>query len=162
RSRARARDAAADAARDDRHPPGGGAVDDGPPSVGWIVPVNGPAALQTFRLDRRTMIGAAGDCQVRIDDPYMSGHHAQILLIAGEYVLVDAGAANGVVFGKQRVERHLLIDNDLSPAGRQISSSRRFSTDPSPMSECSISIAGPANRRHTSRRPLFPRQLIAL
>jgi hypothetical protein len=98
------------------HDPAGS--DDGWPTVGWIVPVNGPAAFQTFRLDRRTVIGAAGDCQVRVEDPFMSGHHAEILLVAGTYVLVDAGAANGVVFSNKRVDRHPLIDNDTFTCGR--------------------------------------------
>jgi hypothetical protein len=93
-------------------------LDDGEiPLVAWIVPISGAAAYQTFRLGERTVIGAAPDCHVRIDDPMMSGHHAEIFLSGGDFVLVDRDSRNGVKFYDRRVSRHTLVDNDLFTLG---------------------------------------------
>lgn len=89
---------------------------DGMPIVGWIVPVNGGSAFQTFRLRARTTIGA-GACDVRIEDPTMSGLHAEIVLTPGGYVLYDKGSLNGVRFCDRAVVQHSLIDNDLFTCG---------------------------------------------
>ncbi len=91
--------------------------DESLPLVAWIVPVNGMAAFQTFRLNERTIIGAAPDCHVRIEDPHMSGHHAEIVLRDGSFVLVDRDSRNGIKFYDRTVTRHTLVDNDLFTCG---------------------------------------------
>jgi hypothetical protein len=93
-------------------------VDDGEiPLVAWIVPVSGTAAYQTFRLKERTVIGAGVDCDVRIEDPMMSGRHAEIFLSNGDFVLVDRDSRNGVHFYDKKIARHTLVDNDLFTLG---------------------------------------------
>src|SRR5262249_5122201 len=87
------------------------------PIVAWIVPLTGLASSQPFRLAARTVIGAGVDCDVRIDDPHMSRHHAEILFLDGDYVLVDRDSRNGVSFYDKPVKRHTLIDNDLFTCG---------------------------------------------
>ena len=96
-----------------------GALDDeAPPVVGWIVPIDGPMAFQTFRLkDDKTLIGAALDCDVRIEDPHMSKHHAEIAMLDGSFVLIDRGSRNGVKFLDRKVARHTLVDNDQFSLG---------------------------------------------
>jgi pSer/pThr/pTyr-binding forkhead associated (FHA) protein len=91
--------------------------DDDAPIVAWIVPVTGLAAYQTFRLADRTLIGAGADCDVRIADPHMSTHHAEIQLLNGDYVLIDRDSRNGITFYDKTISRHTLIDNDRFTCG---------------------------------------------
>jgi hypothetical protein len=92
--------------------------DDGMPNVAWIVPLSGPVAYQTFRLNHRTTIGAGNDCDVRIGDPSMSAMHAEILFSEGGYVLFDLKSRNGITFYDKPITKHTLIDNDLFTCGK--------------------------------------------
>lgn len=92
--------------------------DNAQPVVGWIVPTGGPSAWQTFKLSSRTVIGTAPDAQVNVGDAYMSANHAEILMNANGFILMDRGSQNGVVVNQKRVTQHELVDNDVFTCGR--------------------------------------------
>jgi Protein of unknown function (DUF3662)/FHA domain len=57
-----------------------------------------------------TRIGRGTDCDLRIDDPGISRHHAEIRQQGGDVVIVDSGSTNGIVIDKERVEQARLVD----------------------------------------------------
>ncbi len=97
---------------------GVGGAEDGMPVVGWIVPLTGPAQYQTFKLSSRTVIGKNPDATVVIDDPFMSGQHAEIVMSNAGFTLMDKGSANGVLVNSKRSPQHELVDNDVFTLGK--------------------------------------------
>src|ERR1700746_2377894 len=49
-------------------------------------------------------IGRASDCTLPIKDRYLSRKHAEIVAVAGAWVLKDCGSANGTYLNGVRVE----------------------------------------------------------
>jgi len=97
---------------------GVGGETDGMPVVGWIVPLSGPAQYQTFKLSSRTVIGSAPDSNVVMQDQFMSGQHAEIVMSPSGFTLMDRGSANGMLVNAKRVPTHELVDNDVFTLGK--------------------------------------------
>lgn len=91
----------------------------GMPIVGWIVPLVGPNQHQTFKLLQGvTKIGTGLDCNIVIDDSFMSTHHAEIVCTPAGFTLKDGGSTNGTYVNEQRVSAHELVDNDFLTMGK--------------------------------------------
>lgn len=91
----------------------------GTPAVGWIVATSGKHADQTFKLKpSRTLIGTGGDCDVKVEDQFMSSHHCEVRFENGSFKLFDLGSTNGIVVNDKKVREHELVDNDLFRLGR--------------------------------------------
>lgn len=95
-----------------------GGSEDAMPVVGWIVPINGSNQFQTFKLSSKTMIGTVPDCNVAVQDPFMSSHHAEILMSPTGFTIMDKGSSNGVMVLGKRVQSHELVDNDVFTLGK--------------------------------------------
>lgn len=87
-------------------------------AMGWIMGTTGKYKDQTFKLKDRTVIGTAADCDIVIEDAFMSARHCEIRKVEGGFKLVDLGATNGVVANDKRVKEHFLVDNDNFRLGR--------------------------------------------
>lgn len=57
-----------------------------------------------------TRLGRGTDSDLRIDDPGISRHHAEIRRQGGDVLIVDAGSTNGIVIDDERVEQARLKD----------------------------------------------------
>ena len=91
----------------------------GTPAVGWIVATSGKYADQTFKLKpSRTLIGTGSDCDVKVEDQFMSSHHCEVRFENGSFKLFDLGSTNGIVVNDKKVREHELVDNDLFRLGR--------------------------------------------
>jgi hypothetical protein len=91
----------------------------GTPAVGWIVATSGKYADQTFKLKpSRTLIGTGGDCDVKVEDQFMSSHHCEVRFENGSFKLFDLGSTNGIVVNDKKVREHELVDNDQFRLGR--------------------------------------------
>jgi hypothetical protein len=90
------------------------------PAVGWMVAMNGKHQHQTFKFKqgRATVIGTTPDCDIVIDDGFMSSRHAEVRLEGGGFRIVDLGSTNGIMVNDQRVQTHELIDGDGFRLGR--------------------------------------------
>jgi pSer/pThr/pTyr-binding forkhead associated (FHA) protein len=63
------------------------------------------------------VIGRDGDCEVRIDDPSVSRHHARVARIFAGYVIEDLNSTNGVNLNGRRVRKHMLRNGDVVQVG---------------------------------------------
>jgi hypothetical protein len=65
-----------------------------------------------------TLLGRGTDCDLRLVDPGVSRHHAELRIEDGEVVLVDLGSTNGTFVNGQPVRRVLLTDGTRVTLGR--------------------------------------------
>ncbi len=64
------------------------------------------------------ILGRGTDCDLRLVDPGVSRHHAEIRVEDGEVVLVDLGSTNGTFVNDQPVRRIALSDGTRVTLGR--------------------------------------------
>ena len=55
------------------------------------------------------MIGRGSDCQIRLDDDYVSTRHARIANSGDTWYVEDLGSTNGTYLDQQRVQGPLLV-----------------------------------------------------
>ncbi|HEX3479073.1 MAG TPA: FHA domain-containing protein [Kofleriaceae bacterium] len=93
---------------------------DGSPIVGWLVPLDGTQAFQTFKLrSKTTKIGTAPPCEIVITDGFMSSEHCQITASPEGFSLVDGGSTNGSYVNHNKIQgKYDLIDNDMITLGK--------------------------------------------
>ncbi len=65
-----------------------------------------------------TILGRGTDCDLRLVDPGVSRHHAELRVEDGEVVLVDLGSTNGTFVNGQPVRRVALTDGTRVTLGR--------------------------------------------
>ncbi len=63
-------------------------------------------------------IGAAPDCDMMVDAPQVSGHHARITLHGHGYLIEDTGSSNGLWLQGYRVPRAEAVDGDILGLGQ--------------------------------------------
>jgi hypothetical protein len=98
---------------------GAGGDEGGFPIVGWLVPLNGQHAYQTFRLrGGGTKIGTAPPADIVVNDGFMSTHHCDIHCSPTGFSLIDPGSTNGCYVNDKRVQKHDLVDNDVITLGK--------------------------------------------
>jgi hypothetical protein len=96
-----------------------GGDEGGFPIVGWLVPLNGQHAYQTYRLRTGgTKIGTAPPADIVVNDGFMSTEHAQINCSPQGFTLIDNGATNGCYVNDRKVAKHDLVDNDMITLGK--------------------------------------------
>jgi diguanylate cyclase (GGDEF)-like protein len=66
------------------------------------------------------LIGRGGDCDIRIDDPSVSRHHARIAPSEGNYTVTDLESTNGTFINDLPVSTHQLEDGDYLHIGNCI------------------------------------------
>jgi len=99
------------------HPPGNL---NGAPRLLVSGPDQGPSGGQrTYELSAPlTILGRGTDCDLRLVDPGVSRHHAELRVEDGEVVLVDLGSTNGTFVNGQPVRRISLTDGTRVTLGR--------------------------------------------
>jgi hypothetical protein len=65
-----------------------------------------------------TLLGRGTDCDLRLVDPGVSRHHAELRVEDGQVVLVDLGSTNGTFVNGQPVRRVALTDGTRVTLGR--------------------------------------------
>jgi hypothetical protein len=81
---------------------------------------DGHGSMQrTFELTSPvTMLGRGTDCDLRLVDPGVSRHHAELRVEDDEVVLVDLGSTNGTFVNSEPVRRVALTDGTRVTLGR--------------------------------------------
>jgi hypothetical protein len=82
-------------------------------------PDTGMAAGSTYELQTPvTLLGRGTDCDLRLVDPGVSRHHAELRVEEDQVVLVDLGSTNGTFVNGQPVRRVVLTDGTNVTLGR--------------------------------------------
>jgi len=77
------------------------------------------AGQRTYDLQTpMTLLGRGTDCDLRLVDPGVSRHHAELRVEDGQVVLVDLGSTNGTFVNGQPVRRVALTDGTHVTLGR--------------------------------------------
>ena len=98
---------------------GAGGDQDGFPIVGWLVPLNGQNAYQTYRLKPgATKIGTQAPSDIIVNDGFMSTEHCSISCSPAGFMLIDGGSTNGCYVNDRKVAKHDLVDNDTVTLGK--------------------------------------------
>jgi FHA domain len=69
-------------------------------------------------LGRRTTLGRTPDNDIRIDEDFISRHHAVVLLAGASTVVEDLNSTNGTYVNAERVNRKTLKEGDLVTLGK--------------------------------------------
>ena len=72
-----------------------------------------PATLEK----ERVVIGRSKDCDIRLDDPNVSRHHAEVHREGAAYWVVDLDSTNGVELNGSRIRRSRLNEGDRITIG---------------------------------------------
>ena len=70
-----------------------------------------PGALQEFQFSKSFRIGRSEDCDVCIQDEFVSRSHVEIAAQNGEWWVRDLGSSNGIYIGDQRVDSTRIQDS---------------------------------------------------
>ena len=82
-------------------------------------PGTGVEAGSTYELQTPvTLLGRGTDCDLRLVDPGVSRHHAELRVEDDEVVLVDLGSTNGTFVNSEPVRRVALTDGTRVTLGR--------------------------------------------
>ncbi|REE97358.1 FhaA domain-containing protein [Thermomonospora umbrina] len=80
---------------------------------------SGPSHQQTYDIATPvTLLGRGTDCDLRLVDPGVSRHHAEIRVEGPEIVLVDLGSTNGSFVNGNPIRRVTLVDGARVTMGR--------------------------------------------
>jgi pSer/pThr/pTyr-binding forkhead associated (FHA) protein len=81
---------------------------------------------RSVRLDGATTLGRAVECELRLDDTYVSQQHARIFDKGGNWYVEDLGSTNGTFVNEQRlVAPAMLTPGDKVRVGQTIVELRR-------------------------------------
>ncbi|MGV8040656.1 MAG: FHA domain-containing protein [Thermoanaerobaculaceae bacterium] len=75
-----------------------------PPVAVCLVFHSGPTPFEEVALTGRVVIGREADCDLRLDDPGVSRHHAAVEPTAGGARVTDLGSSNGTFVDGRRIE----------------------------------------------------------
>jgi len=73
---------------------------------------SGPVINQSFALDERTVIGRADDCDLRLDQDGVAGHHARIERVDGGLVVTALDPAHAILLNGEPVQSAALASGD--------------------------------------------------
>jgi pSer/pThr/pTyr-binding forkhead associated (FHA) protein len=81
---------------------------------------------RSVRLDASTTIGRSVECELRLDDTYVSQQHARIFDRSGNWYVEDLGSTNGTFVNEQKlVAPAMLTPGDKIRVGQTIVELRR-------------------------------------
>ena len=87
--------------------------------VGWLVVVDGKEPLKDFRICKtKTILGRSKNCDIILDDEYVSTKHASLRLIDGDFVITDLDSSNGTFVNDKEVAQTSLHDGDVIKMGK--------------------------------------------
>jgi len=106
---------------------------------------------QTYELnDQLVTVGRAADNTIAISHASISGHHAELSLVDGDYKLTDLNSTNGSRINDERVTEGVLRNKDILQLGNIIflyESENVLEAPPLPDAESAITLTGVSKGR---------------
>lgn len=88
--------------------------------------IHADGRTNTYRLDGTTVLGRAPECDLRLDDTYVSQQHARIFDKDGNWYVEDLGSTNGTFVNEQRLAAPaMLVPGDTIRVGTTLVELRR-------------------------------------
>jgi len=78
---------------------------------------SGLPGRRVFEVGAQAIIGRGADCHVRLDEPNISRHHAELFWLRVQYEIRDLGSTNGTFVNGQPTQQAVLHDGDLLELG---------------------------------------------
>lgn len=91
--------------------------------VGWLVTYSADELGLDFRIyEGRNIIGRDDECDISVDDGFISGRHAVLLFRAGKYSLTDSQSSHGTFVNGEDIELEprYISDGDLIKIGNTL------------------------------------------
>jgi hypothetical protein len=85
-----------------------------------IIIISGDDAGATYPLKEVITFGRAESNTVTLNDAKVSRQHAKIIHKGGEYILIDLNSSNGTFVNGERIEEHVLTNNDEFQIGDSV------------------------------------------
>ena len=86
-----------------------------------LVVVAGPDTGQSIIIDNPvTLIGRDDECQVKLDDPRVSGQHAMVYFASGEFRVRDLNSTNGSLLNGSPLTEFAYQDGDDLRVGKTV------------------------------------------
>ncbi len=82
-----------------------------------VVKHDGKILLESELYGKEAVIGRGTDCDIHLNDPAVSRHHAKVARIYTGFFVEDLHSTNGVTLNGRRVRKHMLKDGDLIQIG---------------------------------------------
>ena len=104
-------------------------VDDAAPAEEPVAPVRAASLVVTHRKEHiatwplaagRISIGRASDNELRLDAPYISRHHCQVVTVGNVSTIEDLGSVNGISVNGKLAKRHVLQHADQIALGQHV------------------------------------------
>jgi len=113
--------------------------------MAYLKVIGGPSAGQVLQIkEPRCVLGRHPDCDIPIDHLDTSRHHAQVVLIGGEYFLEDLHSRNGTWLNGERIgARERLNDGDSIRISESVFEFSRASSGRFPRATTSVLIEPP-------------------
>ncbi len=90
-------------------------------AVGRLEGIHGPDSGRKFLLPPgRSLLGRGADCDIRLQDPLASRHHAAIEPRDGTWWVVDLDSTNGTILNDEEVQEALLHEGDRLQLGDSV------------------------------------------
>lgn len=87
----------------------------------YLIQLSGRETGQTFNLTNRNVkIGRDATCEISLDDPHISRHHAELRWQNDRAILKDLGSTNGIVVNGKRISEQVLNDGDKILIGTRL------------------------------------------
>ena len=105
---------------------GGAPASDSPARPSMLMVQSDGQKPRSVRLDASTTIGRSVECELRLDDTYVSQQHARIFDRSGNWYIEDLGSTNGTFVNEQKlVAPAMLTPGDKIRIGQTIVELRR-------------------------------------
>jgi len=88
-----------------------------PPIGRLVLRLDGTSMGETYLVPGRMYIGRTSDNDLRIENRFVSRHHAQIVTTAESSLIEDLNSTNGIFVLGRRVRRHRLQEGDVVKIG---------------------------------------------
>lgn len=97
-----------------------------PALLAWLVIYEGQPVGEAFRLRQTTTVGRDPNNDIQVEDPAVSGKHAEVKIEDGRFFVYDCSSTNGILVYTlesdhwEKVERHEIKDGTRIKLGRTL------------------------------------------